>query len=154
PQWVFGMPAYAFVNAELILCTYNEQGTWRLAVLDTAAGQLQPVPLPYTAFGTIRANHEQAVFVAGAPGEPAAVVRMSLESYRPEVLRRSTEWTPDPGYIAVPRAVEFPTENGQKAHAFYYPPHNQDFAAPAGERPPLLVCSHGGPTSAATSTFK
>jgi dipeptidyl aminopeptidase/acylaminoacyl peptidase len=34
-------------------------------------------------------------------------------------------------------------------HAFYYPPANQRFAAPEGERPPLLVLSHGGPTSAA-----
>jgi dipeptidyl aminopeptidase/acylaminoacyl peptidase len=31
----------------------------------------------------------------------------------------------------------------------YYPPRNANFTGPASERPPLLVMSHGGPTSAA-----
>jgi dipeptidyl aminopeptidase/acylaminoacyl peptidase len=34
------------------------------------------------------------------------------------------------------------------AHALYFPPANRDFTAPPGEKPPLLVISHGGPTSA------
>ena len=34
------------------------------------------------------------------------------------------------------------------AHALYFPPTNPDFTGPAGEKPPLLVISHGGPTSA------
>jgi dipeptidyl aminopeptidase/acylaminoacyl peptidase len=53
----------------------------------------------------------------------------------------------DPAYLSVPRPVEFPTENGQTAHALYYPPANPGFRAPPGERPPLLVTSHGGPTA-------
>jgi dipeptidyl aminopeptidase/acylaminoacyl peptidase len=34
------------------------------------------------------------------------------------------------------------------AHALFVPPANRDHVAPAGERPPLIVISHGGPTSA------
>ena len=37
---------------------------------------------------------------------------------------------------------------GLEAHALYFPPTNEDFSAPEGELPPLLVISHGGPTSA------
>jgi dipeptidyl aminopeptidase/acylaminoacyl peptidase len=43
--------------------------------------------------------------------------------------------------------VEFPTDNGRTAHAFFYPPKHPDFAAPAGEKPPLVVKVHGGPTN-------
>jgi dipeptidyl aminopeptidase/acylaminoacyl peptidase len=57
----------------------------------------------------------------------------------------------DPGYLSVPEPVEFPTENGRTAYAFFYAPKNRGFVAPDGELPPLLVMSHGGPT-AATST--
>src|SRR5205807_6651339 len=32
-------------------------------------------------------------------------------------------------------------------------PHNRDYTAPSGERPPLLVKSHGGPTSATSTAF-
>ena len=40
--------------------------------------------------------------------------------------------------------------SGEIAHGFYYPPANPEFEAPEGELPPLIVQSHGGPTSHAT----
>ena len=51
----------------------------------------------------------------------------------------SSDLAIDPGYVSVAEAIEYPTENGLTAHAFYYPPRNRDFVAPAGERPPLVV---------------
>jgi dipeptidyl aminopeptidase/acylaminoacyl peptidase len=59
----------------------------------------------------------------------------------------------DSGYISAPQAIEFPTENDLTAHALYYPPTNQDFTAPEGELPPLLVISHGGPTGSTSAAF-
>ncbi|MBO0798736.1 MAG: S9 family peptidase, partial [Blastocatellia bacterium] len=53
-----------------------------------------------------------------------------------------------------PQSIEYPTANGLTAYAFYYGPANRDFQAPAGELPPLLVMSHGGPTSAASPTLR
>jgi dipeptidyl aminopeptidase/acylaminoacyl peptidase len=55
----------------------------------------------------------------------------------------------DPGYLSIPQAIEFPTTGGRTAHGLFYAPQNRDYQAPAGERPPLLVLSHGGPTGAA-----
>ncbi|OPZ80843.1 MAG: esterase [bacterium ADurb.Bin425] len=49
--------------------------------------------------------------------------------------------------------IEFPTEAGKTAFAFYYPPVNQDFDAPTGSLPPLIVKCHGGPTGCASSLF-
>jgi dipeptidyl aminopeptidase/acylaminoacyl peptidase len=54
----------------------------------------------------------------------------------------------------VPETIEFPTDGGKTAHAFYYPPANRDFRGPAGEAPPLLVLIHGGPTSATAAQFR
>ena len=59
-----------------------------------------------------------------------------------------------PEYLSAPRAIEFPTEGGLTAHAFFYPPANKDFTGPPDDaRPPLIVMSHGGPTSAASAEF-
>jgi dipeptidyl aminopeptidase/acylaminoacyl peptidase len=79
---------------------------------------------------------------------------MDLATRRLAVVRRSRDLAAEAAYLSAPRGVEFPTENGLTAHGFFYPPRNRDFAAPAGEKPPLLVISHGGPTSATSPGLK
>ncbi|HIC94777.1 MAG TPA: S9 family peptidase, partial [Anaerolineae bacterium] len=153
PQWVFGMSTYAFESAGRIICAYTRQGTWHLASLDTATRRLEPIETPYTEIAYVRAAPGRAVFLAGSPTEPASIVQLDLATGRIEVLRRSSETAIDPGYLSSPQAIEFPTEGGLTAYAFFYPPRNRDYVAPPDERPPLLVMSHGGPTSAASTTL-
>ena len=69
------------------------------------------------------------------------------------MLRRSSSVTIDPGYLSSPETIEFPTADGQRAYALFYAPQNQDYSTPPGEKPPLLVKSHGGPTAAASSSL-
>jgi dipeptidyl aminopeptidase/acylaminoacyl peptidase len=68
-------------------------------------------------------------------------------------LRRAINLEISASYFSVPRAVEFPTDEGLTAHGFFYQAQNPDYRAPAGDLPPLIVKSHGGPTSAATTTL-
>lgn len=151
PQWFFGMSTYAFVSSDNIICTYNDKGTWQLARLDIATQKLKRIETPYTDISYLRAMPGQAVFIAGSPTEPASIVRFDLRSRRIEVLRRSTDVVIDAGYLSIPRQIEFPTEHGLTAHALFYPQQNGDYQAPPGELPLLLVISHGGPTSVASS---
>jgi dipeptidyl aminopeptidase/acylaminoacyl peptidase len=150
PQWVFGMSTYGFESAGNIICTYTQQGKWYLARLDTTTQQLQIIDIPYTDITSLRANAGSAVFCAGSPAESTCIVQLDLTTTVLSVLRRSSEMAIDDGYISTPQAIEFPTENGQEAYAFFYPPQNRDYTAPAPELPPLLVKSHGGPTAAAS----
>ncbi len=76
-----------------------------------------------------------------------STVCVDLETREASVLRRSSSFEVDEGYLSIPQQVEFPTEHGLTAHAFFYLPTNCDYEAPANERPPLIVISHGGPTS-------
>jgi dipeptidyl aminopeptidase/acylaminoacyl peptidase len=153
PQWVFGLSTYAFESAGRLVCTYNERGTWRLAILDTETRQLEPIETPYTEIASLRAAPGRAIFIAGSPTEFASVVQLDLATRRVEVLRRSSNIEVDAGYVSVPQTIEFPTENGLTAYGFFYPPQNRDYTAPPGERPPLLVKSHGGPTAATSTTL-
>lgn len=153
PHWVFGMSAYAFASGGRIVCTYSQQGIGRLAVLDPASRALTPLDLPFTSYGEVRASGDTVVIVAGSGTAMPCVVRLDLASGRSEVLRRSSEIDIDPGYLSRPEPIEFPTEGGVTAHAIYYAPANKDYRAPDGEKPPLIVKIHGGPTSAATATL-
>ena len=153
PQWVFGMSTYGFASADTIVCVYQQDGVSHLARIDLPSGQLLPFDLPATDIGSLRVDAQQAVFIAGSPTEPIAVVRLDLDTGRMQTVRRSSEVTVDRRYFSIPRAITFPTTAGLTAHAFYYPPRNPDFVAPAGEKPPLMVLSHGGPTGATSNVF-
>jgi dipeptidyl aminopeptidase/acylaminoacyl peptidase len=153
PQWIFGMSTYAFASADEIICAYTVRGMSRLARLDTKAGQLHPIESPYADIQYLQASPGRATFRAGAPHTSPAIVALDLASGEFEVLRRASAHGIDEGYLSIAQPVEFPTTDGQTAHAFFYPPRNRDFKAPQGERPPLLVKSHGGPTSAASTTL-
>lgn len=153
PQWVFGMSSYGFEAEERIVCRYGQHGFSYMAVLDTARHELEPIDTAYSSISGIRVSKGRVVFSGGSPTEHVAIVQLDLTSRKVEVLRRSSDIEVDPGYVSEAQAIEFPTENGQTAHAFFYPPNNRDYAAPEGERPPLLVISHGGPTSATVATL-
>ena len=72
-------------------------------------------------------------------------IDLRAESYR--VLRTPGSLRLEKPFISVPEPIEFPTDGGLTAHAFYYPPTNPDFTGLDGEKPPLIVKAHGGPTS-------
>jgi dipeptidyl aminopeptidase/acylaminoacyl peptidase len=156
PQWGFGMATYGFAADGRIICAFTEGGRWRIAALEPRAGRLTPYDMPYTTismYAGVRVHDRRAVFVAGSPSEPESVVELDLERGSLHVLRQSTTFRIEPEYLSIPEPIEFPTTGGRTAHAFYYPPGNRDFQGPTGERPPLIVLCHGGPTSAAGSTL-
>ena len=148
PQWVFGLSTYAFAGTERIVCTYTENSITYLASLDTVTGAIERIDLPYTSMWQVRAQPGYAVFVYGTPSEEPSLVRLDLDSLQIEVLKSFGQVEVDSGYLSMPQAIEFPTEGGLTAYAFFYPPKNRDYIAPEGELPPLVVKSHGGPTGA------
>jgi dipeptidyl aminopeptidase/acylaminoacyl peptidase len=139
-----------------MICTYSEGGVGRLAWLTPSTGRLEPIDLPYTDIHDLRASRGRVVFLGGSPSECVAVVTMDTGSGRTEVLCRSNEVMSDPAlrvYFSQPEAIEFPS-GSRIAHGLFYPPANPDYTAPPGEKPPLLVKSHGGPTAAASTTLE
>jgi dipeptidyl aminopeptidase/acylaminoacyl peptidase len=152
PQWVFGMSTYAFESAERIVCGYVEKGIWRVGLIDTQTRQLERITSSYTDISYVRAAPGQAVMRAGSPTEPLSLVRLDMNTREFEVLRRANNIEVGAGYLSEPEIVEFPTEASLTAYGFFYPPTNENYRAPKNERPPLLVLSHGGPTSASTTS--
>ena len=153
PAWRFGQSSYAVAPDGRLICTHKREGAWHLAWLDPARGVLEPIALPYTSLDSIRCGRPGIAFVAGSPTEFPRVVLTDLRARRIDVLRTSAVAPADAAYFSRPEAIEFPTEGGLTAHALFYAPANPDAAAPEGERPPLIVRVHGGPTGAASGTL-
>ncbi|HEY0071624.1 MAG TPA: S9 family peptidase [Chloroflexia bacterium] len=153
PQWVFGTTTYGFEDAGRIICAYAEAGVWKLASLDTKTLDFAPIDTPYTELGsTLKVMPGRVVTDAKSPTEPASIIQVDIGTGHITVLQRSSSLEVDPGYLSSPESIEFPTEHGLTAHAFFYPPTNRDYRAPHAEKPPLIVVSHGGPTSQTAAT--
>jgi dipeptidyl aminopeptidase/acylaminoacyl peptidase len=81
------------------------------------------------------------------------VVRIRIPGGEVERLHLSRELPFDAAHLSEPRAIAFPTAGGATAHATFYPPANPEFEGPAGDRPPLIVQSHGGPTGRSVTSL-
>jgi dipeptidyl aminopeptidase/acylaminoacyl peptidase len=175
PQWTFSMVTYAFAGPGRIAATYVREGRWRLGFVETDSLSWEPVPASLDVVESIRADGRALYFIGGSPTSAPVIARLTIASLELDVLRHSTAEPIDPAWISVADAVTFvsalpapappalpappapparaplaptapPALPARPVHAFYYPPHNPHFTAPPGERPPLLVLSHGGPT--------
>jgi dipeptidyl aminopeptidase/acylaminoacyl peptidase len=133
PHWVFGGARHA-EGAHV----RGDAGGDRLS-LDVA--------LPYTAIGSLRRAGDAFSFVGSSYTSSNEVVR--LRDDRVEILRPGHDLGFDAGFLPEPELVTFPTSGGDVAHGLYYAPAHPDVEFPAGERPPLMVFVHGGPTGSA-----
>jgi dipeptidyl aminopeptidase/acylaminoacyl peptidase len=158
PHWSFGLSTYAFLSGGRIACVYTKDGIEHLGIVRRASGRVEPIDLPFTWFGhggTLASDGgDRLVFVGATPLQSPAVVTLDVASGRLDVVKESVTERVDPRYLSSPEPIEFPTDGGLTAHALFYPPRNGDYTAPEGTRPPLLVTSHGGPTSATSSELR
>jgi dipeptidyl aminopeptidase/acylaminoacyl peptidase len=156
PLWVFGERSFGFLGDGRIACCYDRDARTRFAVLDPGSGELLDLDLPHDAlrFGPgVAVEGSTIVCIGGSARIPPQVVWLDLSARSVDVLRESVTATVDPAYLSEPRPISFPSEDGRTAHALYYPPVNPGSSAPEGERPPLIVTAHGGPTGNATPVF-
>ncbi|MBV8505770.1 MAG: S9 family peptidase [Alphaproteobacteria bacterium] len=154
-QWVFRLSTFAFTSASQLVCSYVQDGVHRMSTIDLASLEARPTATEYEDISFVRAAADRVYFTGGSPNMPPAVVELHLLSSQAKILKLSTTQDVEAyrKYLSVPEPVTFDTDNGQQAHGFFYPPQNADFAATAGELPPLLVHCHGGPTAAASPTL-
>jgi len=149
PQWVFATRRYCFDADGRIVCVYTRGGHEGLAILDH--GTLTTLEIDRdTVGGSLAIGSSEVFLIAGSHSEPMGLVRVDLVTGKSETILSSQSVDVEPGFLSKPDAIEFPTSDDATAHAFYYAPTNPHSVGPDDELPPLLVVSHGGPTSAAT----
>jgi dipeptidyl aminopeptidase/acylaminoacyl peptidase len=154
PQWVFGLSTYAFAGPERLVCAYISGGLARLASIDLSSLQFTPIDVPYTDITAVCALGDTVVFRGGSAVLPASIVRLDLRTGQTESLKQSAVIEPGVApYLTKVQPVEFHSAGNRGAYGLFYPAFNPDYEAPAGEKPPLLVKCHAGPTSAASSTL-
>jgi dipeptidyl aminopeptidase/acylaminoacyl peptidase len=164
PLWQLGTQSYVLLGQGRALVRISRDARDTLARLDLHTGALTPMELPFVAFGSLGQLDAHTGFaIAAGPRELPALVTLDLR-----------EDAPAPGFavvcsagqapiareaVSVAQALTFPTAPGpqgeaRSAHAWFYPPQLPGCSPRPGERPPLVVLLHGGPTSVSACAFK
>jgi dipeptidyl aminopeptidase/acylaminoacyl peptidase len=147
PQWLFGLSTYTFLADGRIACFYVKDGLQHLAIVDGRVRHVSDLAPEFTFIAFPTGFGDRIAFVGGTATAAPAIVLLNPSTGTPEVVRRGLTEEVDASYVSRAEPIAFPTNEERTAHALYYAPRNQDFVAPDAERPPLIVLSHGGPTS-------
>ena len=160
PAWVFAQATYGWDGDGTMWCTWASGGVGHLGTIRD--GMLEELPSGFTEFGRLALTGDgTAVTVAAGWTQRAAVVEIAADGTHRQLSEREPSAL-EPSDVSVPEAYAFDSDGGRKAHAFFFPPANSAVRQPpvetampstAGELPPLIVLSHGGPTGSARSSL-
>jgi dipeptidyl aminopeptidase/acylaminoacyl peptidase len=146
PAWIFGLTSFGFLSEERILAAFWEGGVNHLGVVDPD-GSLRRLPNHLTGLDfLVTDGGSRAWFVGHGPTTPNSIHELDVDTGTLSVVR-SNPMPAEPDYVPAARIITFPTADGEVAHGVYYPPTNPGFEGPDGEKPPLIMKVHGGPTS-------
>jgi dipeptidyl aminopeptidase/acylaminoacyl peptidase len=152
PDWVLGLSSLGVAGDGTIVAAGRSAGRDRLWRIDPAGG-LPPVAmdLPFSAISDLAVRDVEVAAIVASPTMFRSLVRIDLASGAWTLVRASSDLVLDPAAVSVGEPVEFPTSGDRTAHGILYRPANPTFRGPPGELPPLVVTSHGGPTSGAST---
>jgi dipeptidyl aminopeptidase/acylaminoacyl peptidase len=150
PHWVFRRHYYDFLADGRVVAAIVRDGI-RTAVL-IADGKIAPRGIGQV-HDCPRPLGDGLAYIATPPaGPPSICLSPKLDGGAPLVIRAAAPAVLPEATISLGEPIGFATRGGT-GHAFWYPPKNRDCEGPSGELPPLVVLSHGGPTSMTTNSF-
>jgi dipeptidyl aminopeptidase/acylaminoacyl peptidase len=153
PLWGLGQSNYAPLPDGRIIAAMRGEASAHLLVIE-AGGAAREIELPFVGYGALqRLDAGRVAMLAAAAVGPPSVIVVDVASGGYRTVRRPTAVRLGAGHISRAEKISFPSAGGRTAHALYYPPKNGGFTALPGERPPLIVQAHGGPTGAASPAF-
>ena len=155
PAWTFGNHDLAVApDGALVWVEPGDEGVDLVVAHPHDGHRRTRLPFAELAALSVTADGAAVVGVAMHATREPEVVRVPLaDPSVHEVLRPARDLGLDPASASAARTVSFPTTGGATAHALYYAPASTSHEGLPGELPPLIVMSHGGPTSAAQPAF-
>jgi len=159
-HWVFGARRWRRLSDDTIAAVATAADGDRLLEVMLDSGDSAPLAELCAACGDLGGAGDELLWVARHADRGAEIHALDLKSGEREVLYRADGDADSAGdgdggggapAYSRPQPIAYPTRDGGEAHAFFYPPVNADYCAPADALPPLMVFVHGGPTARATA---
>lgn len=153
PLWQLNMSRFAVIDDEHIVALYQETGITRLGAIKLSTKQLFPIETPVSHFEQLRSCEKKLYFRAQFKDTPPAVCEYDLTTRKLKRIKESSKLDFGKEWISTAQPHTFPTKDGNKGHAFFYPPKNPKFSYHNGALPPAIIKIHGGPTAQTVPAF-
>tara|TARA_Y100001949_G_scaffold169438_1_gene169362 strand:- start:12511 stop:14409 length:1899 start_codon:yes stop_codon:yes gene_type:complete len=149
--WQLATVSYVPLTGGAWLSTRLVEGYGLLFEHDAGGSERQLAPA-YSRCRQLAVDEHHYYCIAGAPDRMPAV--LAIERLTGEIAILAGGEQPLPAeQLSCAQPFSFATGQEEVAHAFFYPPRNADCLGLPGEKPPLVVFMHGGPTSASYPVF-
>lgn len=153
PMWMLAPHLWTLLDEKRAVVQAWRDGFGQLVIVDLASGRLSPLDLPAVAFGQLQPWGKAVVAIAKFADALPSLVAIDVDTASMRSLVTPNEIGLEKRAISRAESVWYDTHDNERCHAFYYAPTNPTCSGPANEAPPLIVISHGGPTSSATPSF-
>ncbi len=158
PAWVFGQREWLVLADESVVCVRQHHSGSSLCLLAPGAtGEPEVLNDAYAGYSALCVHNDRLWCIAEKTDGFACLLGVDLAAATGSITGRELRQAGELNLAAVsaPEALSIKNRNGETTYAWFYPPLNlaNDSEQAANtdqttQRPPLLVLSHGGPTSA------
>lgn len=153
PQWIFGTNSYCFGEEEKVYASFFENGQQILCEICFDNGHFQTYEMDITSFdGYLYYQNESLYFLGSGAKKSGGLYCYNISDGEVLALSASSIQLADED-ISEALSFHFESKDEREVHGFYYPPKQAGVEGLAGEKPPLIVMSHGGPTGSTSSGF-
>ncbi|CAN5821540.1 S9 family peptidase [soil metagenome] len=152
PPWVFGLSSWVEMGDGRVAFRWVDEGEERFGLLDIGTGDMVNVPTDAVSIVSLVRTGDRLAAIAGFADSESGVVVMDLDG-RNDVVRAASTSLLSATHISVAESHQWTAPDGDTAYGYFYEPVNPDVQRPDGERPPLIVLSHGGPTGRTSPAF-
>jgi dipeptidyl aminopeptidase/acylaminoacyl peptidase len=157
PMWVLGQHSYDISENGDIVAAYSKDGQWyigRIAAQNFGRPEALQILLgPYPDIKKLFLSGDKLTFIAGQAESEDLIIQYDLSTSSSNTLVGLKENKGFSGYISKAEKLSFKTADGSELNGFYYAPRNKDYGQSPSAPPPLIIKTHGGPTSCASSAL-
>ncbi len=154
PSWNFGVRTY-FIKDDFIYLRGSSKNKNKglIRKINISSEIIEEIEVLHTSIGGLSFIDNKALYIGASPVSNSEIVSLELEKKEINTIKESSKLEIDSEEISIPEEITFTTTENATAYGYFYKPKNKKYQGNPEEKPPVLVISHGGPTSATSNAL-
>ena len=151
--WAFGFRSFVPLNERFTIASRIEATSRDLVMVDGTLHLTTPLLDDFSSCSNLTPYRGQLAYIEGRSNASSRIVLFDYQAQARSIVKEQTGFVLSPEDISIPEKISYSNAHDQEVYAYLYLPRNASFTGPRNVRPPLLVKSHGGPTSSTRADY-